>query len=419
MSFLKWFTPGINLKRWFFLHFVALLLLIIIVNIILNNWSSNPFLIIMLLPGISLYLISLLYLYKRFITLHKIKEKKNFADIVFDEHRLSKGPKIVAIGGGTGLSAVLTGLKKLSYNITAIVTVSDDGGSSGILRESYDVLPPGDMRNCLVALADSEPLMRKLFQYRFPEEKPLSGHTVGNLVILGLTNILGNFETALRETSKILAIRGKVVPASLTKINLTAKNTDGSYTEGEHKITQSVNKIEQVFIYPENAPAATEAVEAIKSCDVLIIGPGSLYTSIMPNLLIKGIKDAIIKSSSTKIYICNIMTQEGETRGYTAYDHIEAIEKHCGTRIFDSIIAHKKPIDDRTLEKYKYENAYPVAIDEDAIISKNYRLFQSNVVSVQDVVRHDGFKIAQVIDNIVTSYAGKNDINKKAVCDPE
>ncbi|MCK5706043.1 MAG: YvcK family protein [Candidatus Aureabacteria bacterium] len=419
MNLFKWLVPGISIKRWFIFHFISLVLLTLSVHLAITNFNNNIYTLFFIFPALLLYLLSLQYLYKRFIKLHKIDDKKDFADIVYTEHRLSKGPRIVAIGGGTGLSTLLQGLKKITHNLTAVVTVSDDGGSSGILRESYDVLPPGDIRNCLVALADSEPLMRKLFQYRFPEQKPLSGHTVGNLVILALRNILGNFETAIQETSKILAIKGKVVPASLAKIKLIAQNIDGSYTEGEQKITKSINKISKIQITPENAQAATEAVEAIKHCDAIVIGPGSLYTSIMPNLLIKGIKDAIINSSSRKIYICNIMTQEGETDHYSACDHIRAIVKHCGAKIFDHVIVQKSYIDAETLKKYQLENAYPVAIDEDAILSEGVKLIPADVINIQSVVRHDSEKLSYVISGIIEDDDRRFYTNNKKVHDTE
>jgi uncharacterized cofD-like protein len=399
---LKWLVPGIRIKRWFLLHFLALAM--VIYTSILFSEKTNPAMPLFLFAcSMLFYIFSLRLLYKRFLKMYKIKDKKNVVDIVYSDHKLSKGPRIVAVGGGTGLSTLLTGLKKFSHNITAIVTVSDDGGSSGIIRDSFDVLPPGDIRNCLVALADSEPLMRKLFQYRFPEEKPFSGHTVGNLVILALSNISGNFETAIQEASKILAITGKVVPATLSKIRLVAKNTDGTYTEGEHKITKSVNKIESISIIPETAVATREAIDAISSCDVIVIGPGSLYTSIMPNLLIDGIKDAIIAAKAKKIYVCNVMTQEGETDQYSAYDHIRAIEKHCGTKIFDFVIVNDKDVIPEVLERYQTENSYPVAVDEEKILSGGYRLIKADVINVKNVVRHESEKLAEIIQKIAVN----------------
>ncbi len=394
MKFYKWLIPGLKIKRWFFLHFFSVVILIISTIIILKrqNLSSLSFFSV----SLAIYIYTLRLLYKRFANIHKI-ENKNIFEKLYKEKKLSRGPKIVAIGGGTGLSTLLSGLKQFTNNITAIVTVSDDGGSSGILREYYDVLPPGDIRNCLVALADSENLMQKLFQYRFPEEKPLSGHTVGNLVILALRNILGDFETALKETSKILAIKGKVIPASFTKIKLIAKNTDGSYTEGEQKITKSVNKIEKITISPENASASKEAIDAISNCDAIVIGPGSLYTSVIPNLLIKGIRDAIIKASCRKIYVCNVMTQEGETDKYTAYDHIKAIERHCNAKVFETVIVNKSSINKEALLKYRMENSYPVEIDEDKIKKEGYKIIKADIINSENMVRHNSYKLAKII----------------------
>jgi uncharacterized cofD-like protein len=250
------------------------------------------------------------------IFLPQLPQQKNFLDIMFQKRYLEKGLDIVVIGGGTGLSVLLHGLKDYTSNITAIVTVADSGGSSGRLREQFDVLPPGDIRNCLVALADAEPLMRQLFQFRFGGESDLKGHNFGNLFITAMTQVTGDFDQAIKESSKVLAIRGKVLPATLDNVVLLAEHIDGSLSEGEADIPKKRVPIKRVFLRPSDASATPEALKAIEEATLIIIGPGSLYTSILPNLLIKDITKALVKTDAKKVYVCNVLTQPGETENF-------------------------------------------------------------------------------------------------------
>src|SRR5690554_3902621 len=235
---------------------------------------------------------------------------------------VTNGPRIVTIGGGTGLGTILRGLKKTTDNLTAIVTVADDGGSSGRLRAEFGILPPGDIRNCLIAMADLEPLMEKLMQYRFNGGTGLSGHSFGNLFITAMTGITGDFEKAIEASSQVLAVRGRVYPATLANVQLHAELSDGRKVTGESTIGKSDCSIRRVYMEPSTAEALPEAIKAIEEADVVILGPGSLYTSVIPPLLVRGIREALQNTKAPKVYICNVMTQPGETTGFTASDHL-------------------------------------------------------------------------------------------------
>ncbi|MGB9813684.1 MAG: gluconeogenesis factor YvcK family protein [Thermovenabulum sp.] len=307
--------------------------------------------------------------------------------------------KVVAIGGGTGLPALLRGLKYYTKDITAIVTVADDGGSSGRLRDELKMPPPGDIRNCLLALANTEPLMEKLFQYRF-DTGFLKGHSFGNLFLAALTEVLGDFELAIKESSKVLAVSGQVIPSTLDDVTLMAEYEDGSVAIGESLIPRINRKIKRVKLIPEDARPLTEAIEAIKKADAIIIGPGSLYTSIIPNLLIKEIKEAIENSGAKKIFVVNIMTQPGETDNYTAYDHIKAIIDHAGEKVIEYVLVNVEKIPEKLLKKYKDEGSIPVLVDEEKIISVGYKIIKSEVLSFNEVIRHDSEKLAREIMNL-------------------
>jgi uncharacterized cofD-like protein len=318
-------------------------------------------------------------------------------DMLYQKKQLSHGPKIVVIGGGTGLSVLLSGLKEYTYNITAIVTVADDGGSSGRLRQQFDILPPGDIRNCLVALADAPTLMRDLFQFRFDKDSEMSGHNFGNLFITVMTRLTGDFEKAIKETSKVLALRGQVIPSTLNNVVLVAQHKDGSTTEGENNIPKLRIPINKVYLKPSEHPATSEAIKAIEEAQIIVLGPGSLYTSIIPNLLIKEITDSIVASGAIKIYVCNIMTQPGETEGYSASEHIKTLIGHSHPRIFDYCILNARDIPDETLKRYEQENSYLVINDTEKIAKMGYRVIEDDIVAISDVIRHDSSKLAKII----------------------
>ncbi|MBU1147259.1 MAG: YvcK family protein, partial [Candidatus Omnitrophica bacterium] len=284
-----------------------------------------------------------------------------------------------------------------SSNITAIVTVADDGGSSGRLREQFDILPPGDIRNCLVALADTEPLMRDLFQFRFGNESELKGHSFGNLFITALSKVTGDFEKAIKESSKVLAIRGKVIPSTFDKVQLVAEHHNGQKTKGETKIVEQQSPIKRIFLDPVNCTPSKESFEAIDDADIIILGPGSLYTSVIPNLLVTGIADRVALSPAPKVYVCNVMTQPGETDNYTAFDHLNTIISHTRPDIVNSCIVNTGAVPPELLKKYEEESAYPVLADSDRIIEKGYGVIEEDIISTEDYVRHGPKRLSKII----------------------
>jgi uncharacterized cofD-like protein len=323
-------------------------------------------------------------------------------DILYQKKQLGRGPKIVTVGGGTGLSVLLTGLKEYTSNISAIVTVADDGGSSGRIRQEFDILPPGDIRNCLVALADAPALMRDLFQFRFDTSSDLSGHSFGNLFITVMTRLTGDFEKAIKETSKVLALRGQVIPSTLDKVILVAQHKDGTTTVGENSIPKAQRPIKNVSLNPVMPQATPDAIKAIKEARAIVLGPGSLYTSIIPNLLIKEISDAIISSSAVKVYVCNAMTQAGETDGYAASDHVKALIQHSNPKILDYCIVNTGEIPKEIQQRYKEEKAYIVANDKKNIENMGYRVIEDDFVVIEaGVVRHDPAKLAGIIAGLI------------------
>jgi uncharacterized cofD-like protein len=308
---------------------------------------------------------------------------------------MKRNVKIVGIGGGTGLSTLLEGLKHWTKDITAIVTVTDDGGSSGRLRKDFNILPPGDIRNCIVSLAEPNSLISELFQYRFKGKSGLSGHSFGNLFITAMTELTGSFTKGILEASHILAIKGKVLPSTLENVVLGAKFTDGVQVLGQTKIVAYSNPIEKVFLVPDNPPAYTGVLKTCKEADIIILGPGSLFSSIIPNLLVKGVAQSIKKSKARKIYICNIMTQPGETDNFTVADHLFAVEKYLGCNI-DYLIINSGKIAENLIKKHVRKNSFVVVDDSNKLIDRS-RIIREDIVSNKDHVRHDPEKISRVI----------------------
>ncbi|PEA52803.1 hypothetical protein CON64_21760 [Bacillus pseudomycoides] len=311
-------------------------------------------------------------------------------------------PKIVIMGGGTGLSVLLRGLKKYPVDITAIVTVADDGGSSGRLRDELDIPPPGDIRNVLVALSDVEPLVEVLFQHRFTSGEGLTGHALGNLLLAGMTAITGDFFHAITETSKVLNVRGRVLPAANQSVVLHAELEDGQIVSGESKIPYSGKKINRVFLTPGEVEPLHETLMEIKKADLLLFGPGSLYTSILPNLMVKKIGDAVLQAKAKKAYVCNVMTQAGETMGYTAFDHVKALHDHLGEAFIDTAIVNDEPIPSKLLGRYAEEMSEQVAIDEERFTAHNIKLIKGCLAKYDDqVVRHDTIKLASILYSLI------------------
>lgn len=309
--------------------------------------------------------------------------------------------RIVVVGGGTGLSVMLRGLKELPIEITAIVTVADDGGSSGRIRNDLQMPPPGDIRNVMVALGDTEPLLEQVLQYRFRNGNGLAGHNLGNLMLAALKDITGDFNHAIQYMSRVLAVRGQVLPSTGEEVSLCAVMEDGRVVEGESRIPKAGGRIRRVFLKPKVAHPLPEALQAIEAADGIIIGPGSLYTSILPNLLVKGMADAIRKSKAKKIYICNIMTQAGETDHYTAADHVIAIQDHVGENFFDVVIVNKEIPPASIQKRYALEGSCMVRTDMERLKRLGCQVIADDLTQFQKVVRHDAAKLNRWVRRLV------------------
>lgn len=312
-----------------------------------------------------------------------------------NENKQRNSPHIVAIGGGTGLSVLLRGLKEHTKLITAIIGVADDGGSSGRLRREMGIIPPGDFRNCIVALSDEDSILKELFQYRFPEGSELQGHSFGNLFIAAMTDVTDSFENALAESSKILSVKGKVLPATNENISLSVLLKDGKLITGESKVKESLSEIEELMINPPNAEASPAAIDAINDADLIVIGPGSLYTSILPNLMVPSIVDAITQSKAIKYYICNVATEIGETQNFTVGKHIEVLENYLGSGVLDVIIANDNigDIGDQYLGESVKLDTSPA----------KHVIATTDLLDQSQKVRHDSYKLS---DFIIKNYQG-------------
>jgi len=314
-------------------------------------------------------------------------------EVLYTKRYLARGPRIVAIGGGTGLSTLLRGLKGYSANITAVVAVADDGGSSGRLRQQLGIVPPGDIRNCIAALADAEPLMTQLMQYRFPPGSGLDEHAFGNLFIAAMTAVTGDFEEAVRESNRVLAVRGQVLPATSVPLNLSARLASGRRIDGQVGIGRAEEPIERVFIEPPDVRANPEALERILEADMVVIGPGSLYSSVLPNLLISDIRDALAAAPGMRVYVCNVATQPGETGGFSAAEHLEALFEHIGEGLIDYVLInhnwHARQPDGWL--------GQPVQIDERRLEELPVVVIEEDLVDVANAHRHDSAKLAAAL----------------------
>lgn len=317
-------------------------------------------------------------------------------------------PKVVVIGGGTGLPVLLRGLKKYPIDLTAIVTVADDGGSSGRIRNEMAIPPPGDIRNVLAALSDVEPFIEKMFQHRFHTTNELSGHSLGNLLIAALTSITGDFVQAVKEMSRVLNVRGQVLPAANQSVTLHAEMFDGSIVSGESKIPQSGKIIKRVFLTPEIIKPLSETKKAIQEADLIVIGPGSLYTSILPNLLVPSLGEKVCVAKAKKVYICNLMTQPGETIGFTASDHVKALYDHMGYSFIDTILINNQTIPFDLKSRYGTEKACPVEFDVDRLISLGLEVIFEEIASVEKgLIRHDTEKVAKILYSMLGRDANR------------
>ena len=415
----KWLQPGLLVKRWLLTSAVGVLLASLgfaiwsdltpifrilrfiktVLGQITNIFPSH-------ISGPMAIAIGFLLIYwgqKRAfgnITQALMAERdEELVDVLLHHRRLHKGPKIVAIGGGTGLSNLLRGLKDYSANITAIVTVADDGGSSGRLRREMGVLPPGDIRNCVAALADSEKLITELFQHRFESGTGLTGHSFGNLFLTAMTEVTGDLEQAIAASSKVLAVRGQVLPATLEDVNLWAELEDGRLVRGESNITKAGGRIARFGCTPSDPLALPRALQAIREADLIAIGPGSLYTSVIPNLLVPEIAEAIARTAAPRIYICNIMTEPGETLGYSVSDHIRAIDTVCHRPLFDAVLVQKRSPSAQALIRYAQRQAHPVDLDREAVRETGRELVSADIMAEGEAgqVRHHSQRLARAI----------------------
>lgn len=424
IRFSKWLYPGLKIKRWIFLlifcclfagiglaKFLSDIFAGIRIDIfppekieeVTNYLKGLKFIdIVVLIGGVTGIVIAFKRIVKSIGTVFAPGKTDEFVNLAYKRMQLRKGPKIVAIGGGTGLPAVLSGIKEYTSNITAIVTVADDGGSSGRLIKDFRTLPPGDIRNCLVALADEEMLISRLFQYRFDKSVGLEGHNFGNLFITAMSELTGDFAKAVKESSRTLAIRGEVIPVTLDRVTLAAKLKNNTIVEGETKIREAKIPIEDVFLKPDNAKPTDDSLLAIKNANAIVIGPGSLYTSVIPNLLVNGIVDAIASSKAIKIFVCNIMTEPGETDGYTATDHVNALYKHSKEGLLDYVIVNTEEIPVTLITKYQSESANQVSYDYYELKKMLYSVIRAQVLSSTDYIRHDPVKLGKTIIKIIS-----------------
>jgi uncharacterized cofD-like protein len=424
---LKWFYPGMLIKRWIFLLLVGIIFLGTGLGGLLRlprppqfvkgferiflseALVTRPVVMLVFFLGIICIALGLQRLLKSIYSLFTPQEKRDLVDVVYEKRQLRRGPKIVGIGGGYGLSSLLKGIKEYTSNLSAIVTMADSGGSSGRLRKDFGMPPPGDIRNCLVALADTEPLMEDLFQYRFKGPSELKGHSFGNLFITAMSEVTKNFASAVRASSKILAIRGRVLPSTLNDVSLQAKMKDGRIVKGEAEIPEAEGEIEEISLAPSDVPSNPETLKAIKEAEIIVIGPGSLYTSVLPNLLTKGMIEAIKNSKAIKIYVCNVMTQPGETDNYSALDHIEAVYKHTKSKFLDYVLVNTSHAPLELAKKYEEEKAFPVKVDEEKLKKLGVKVVKANFMSTKDYLRHEPDKLARAILKIFMEVKGRGE----------
>ena len=413
---LRWFVPGIGVKRWVMLAFAGITVLgmglalllyeLYVVEYTNDNIAATLSAIalrflpgwarILIIGGLGLSLTAYgIWELNRALMRPYMLPGSHVVDKLTEYHRLERGPRFVAIGGGNGLSTLLRGLKEYTHHLTAVVTVADDGGSSGRLRASQGILPPGDIRNCLAALSNDEALLTQLFRYRFSGDPGLAGHSFGNLFISALSDITGSFEEAVAESGRVLSVHGRVLPSTLHDVRLVADvrlpdTVNEVRVEGESRIPEAAGRVRRVWLDPNDAPVFPPVIQALLNADVIVVGPGSLYTSLLPNLLVRDLLGAIRASRALKVFICNIVTQDGETQFYSYADHVLALEEHVGEDLFDVVLCNDN-----------YEPILPNASDQwveaDEISLPDIRLHTADLVDHEHPWRHDPGRLAKVL----------------------
>jgi uncharacterized cofD-like protein len=418
----RWFAPGLGVKRWLFVVLAGITLLGVGLAILLLDLyrtdSTNPvlleflsfaslrflprFLRVLIFGGLGVGLVVLgIYRLNRSLLRPFMRPGHTIVDELTNYRRLERGPRIVTIGGGHGLATLLRGLKAYTRNLTAVVTVADDGGSSGRLRESFGILPPGDIRNCLAALSNDERMLTQLFQYRFSSTGELEGHSFGNLFITALADITGSFEGAVAESGKVLSVNGRVLPSTLHDVKLVAdmqlpNSLNQVRVEGESRIPKMAGRVHRIWLEPNDAPAYPPVIKAILNADMIVVGPGSLYTSLLPNLLVQDLLGAIHASRALKVYVCNIVTQGGETDTFTCYDHVHALEAHVGDNLFDVLLCNDN------FSKQPNEGDQWVEIDDKT--RSDSRTKYADLINESHPWRHDSNKLANVLIEILDDY---------------
>ena len=412
---LKWVRIGFRFRKWLTGAIAGGLLLLVSFAILLKDGVVGP-----IQKGVALFLAaaglaSIAFCFRTILMkfLHvyptgiykKPENIEEVGDVLYRRKVLSSGPRIVVVGGGTGISTMLRGLKKFSGNITAVITVADDGGGSGALREDLGMLPPGDIRNCIMALAETESVMERLLQYRFTDGR-LKGQSFGNLFLAAMNGISDNFEQAVRSTGEVLAVQGRVLPVTEQDVRLTALLEDGTEIVGEsnigHHHKSHPGRIQRIRLEPGRVAPVEPVIEAIRTADLIVLGPGSLYTSILPNLLVEGVAEAITESKAARVYVCNVMTQPGETDGYCVSDHIRALWDHTNPDLFTYCLVNCGDVDDTVRERYRADGADLVMVDLSRLKKMGIKLVESDVVETRDrFVRHDPDKLAQAVMDIL------------------
>ena len=411
---LEWLVPGLGLKRWILLSCAGGVLLVYSVIFAVGvlwspqlmrglgmgwletrHWAA----LLLSIDGMAVGLFALAYGARRVWLFQKTSPET--AGEIRAASRLARGPRVVAVGGGNGLAALLRGLKAHTSNLTAVVTMADDGGSSGLLRRDMGMPPPGDLRNCLVALADDESMMSQLFQYRFPADGGLQGHSFGNLFMAALSEVTGDFERAVRESTHVLKVRGRVLPSTLDDVVLHAQLEGGGQVSGESTITAAERLPRHVWLTPEAPRGMPQAVAAIARADLVVLGPGSLYTSVIPNALVPQVREALERTRAWVVYVCNVMTEPGETDGYTAADHLDALQRHGLAGMIDAVLVNDAPVSDELLASYERFGARPVVVDDERLKALGVKVVRAPVAAESGVVRHDSERLSQALLRLV------------------
>ncbi|MDQ7820309.1 MAG: YvcK family protein [Armatimonadota bacterium] len=432
-AWLRWLAPGLGVKRYVALMAAGILALsagtMLMINVQPLGWveslvfratlrvlrvtggrlSATGVAVVLLAGGVAAVFAGLRGTVRSVADALLPAGGRPLVDVLARQRQRRRGPHVVVVGGGTGLSTLLRGLKAHTDNLTAVVTVFDDGGSSGRLRRELGVLPPGDIRDCLVALAESEPLLTRLFEYRF-RGGALDGHAFGNLFLASLTGVTGDLVSAIREASKVLNIRGRVLPSAVQDVVLWAEFTDGTAVEGESQITRARKRIRRVGLRPAGVAPAPEVLEALGEADLIVLGPGSLYTSVIPNLLVQGVADAIRRSRAVRVYVCNVMTQPGETDGFAASDHVRALVDQVGPGLVSHVVVNtQRPRHPTVLSRYLAEGAAPVEPDLDRVAALGVVPVPAALLSEEDVLRHDPARLARLLLHILQDASRAGD----------